>query len=114
MFLQVELIVIATAISILQSQGAAIEAAIGPFLVTVENGVPKIANEIFAKLPLGIGVILNGLFTSYWSGVEADITQYENSGLAFVITWLQNLQSKLKGGSIAPKPASAGFPTWKF
>jgi hypothetical protein len=80
----------------LQANEAAIEAALGPVeVVAIADGI-KLADEAFAKLPLGIGALVDAAFAQYAKQfTPAELNGFVGQGLNFVVSYLKAAADKV-------------------
>ncbi|HEX4014331.1 MAG TPA: hypothetical protein VHX17_10660 [Candidatus Cybelea sp.] len=79
----------------LETEKAAIEAFTGPIVLNVVNGAVKIADGVFAKLPLGIGAVLDAALAGYVKQYEPDLSQYEGQGIDALSALLKKIAAGL-------------------
>jgi hypothetical protein len=72
-----------------------IVSALGGVEVDVINGALHVADEAFAKLPFGMGGLIDAALANYATTVEANLPQYTTNGLNGVAAYLKAVAAKL-------------------
>lgn len=73
---------VATALAdFLETNESTIETQLGPVEIVIENGAVKVADGWFAKLPLGIGALVDSYFAKYAAEIPDFATKYVGIGL---------------------------------
>jgi hypothetical protein len=92
---QAEVAAIDFAVNFLTTNATQLEADLGPLETQLVNGGIKIADAWFAKLPMGLGGLLNGLLEGYANQLPGDINQYVGVGITYAITYLKALAAHI-------------------
>jgi hypothetical protein len=95
----------------LKNNETEIETALGPIEISLVNGAIKIADQAFAKLPFGVGALLDGLLAQYSSQLPGDLNQYVGEGLTLLVNYLTALAASISGGTTTVVTTSAPKPT---
>jgi hypothetical protein len=77
----------------LTNNKAGIEAVTGPIVLNVVNGALKVAAAAFAKLPFGMGGLIDAALASYVAQYTDNLATYEGQGidaLALMLTKIAN------------------------
>jgi hypothetical protein len=90
-----ELAVLNFVIGYLKTNASQLEAELGPIETQLINNGIKIADAWFAKLPLGLGGLLNGLLEGYAGQLPGDINQYVGVGITYVVNYLTALAAHI-------------------
>jgi len=85
----------------LETNAATLEADLGPFEVVLINDAVKLGDPIWAKLPFGLGGLIDAAFAKYAPLLEGGINQFVGQGVAAVVAFLR---------AAAAKAAAAGAP----
>jgi len=73
----------------LETNAANLEADLGPFETTLIEDAIKLGDPIWAKLPFGIGGLIDAAFAKYAPLLEGGINQYVGQGINYVIAFLR-------------------------
>jgi len=73
----------------LETNEASLEADLGPFEVVLIDDAIKLGDPIWAKLPFGIGGMIDAAFAKYAPLLEGGINQYVGQGFGVVIAFLR-------------------------
>ena len=92
---EAEVAAINFAINLIKTNESTWEAELGPIETQLINNGIKFADGFFAKLPLGLGGLLNGLLEGYAGTLEGDLSQYVGVGITFVESYLTALAAHI-------------------
>lgn len=91
----IEAAVLNDAANVIIANEAAIVADLGPIEVTVINDALHVADAAFAKLPFGLGGLIDSALASYATTEEANLPQYTTNGLTGVANYLKAVAAKI-------------------